>query len=72
MKSTNTSFLKKTLCAFIISLLITIPVFATWATTITEADVKLWKMWINLAIDGYAEQMTLNRPGEKLWWNVWY
>ena len=66
MKAPNKSFLKMTLYAFIVSMLIAIPVFANWAASVTQEDFKLWKMWIKLAIDGYAEPM--DRPGERPWW----
>jgi hypothetical protein len=71
MKSTNASFLKKTIYVFIISMLITIPVFANWASTITQEDAKLWKMWIKLAIDGYADPVPRYGSVEKPCWRFW-
>lgn len=62
MKSSNTSFLRMVLYAFILSIFIVLPVLATWASSITADDVKLWKMWINLAISGYEEPMPMPRP----------
>ena len=71
VKSTKRSYFKVTLHVFIISTIIAIPVFANWASSINQNDVKLWKMWIKLAIDGYADPMPRNGPGEKSWWKFW-
>lgn len=71
MKSTIPSFVKRALCILIISMLIVIPVFANWATRLTQEEVNLWRMWINLALNGYAEPMPMNQLGEKPWWNFW-
>lgn len=60
-----------TLHCLIIAVLITIPVFATWTPTLDNEDVKLWKMWIKLAWNGYAEPMKVNQSREKPWWNFW-
>lgn len=71
VKSTKRSFFKVTLHVFVISMIITIPVFANWASSITQNDAKLWKMWIKLAIDGYADPMPRNGTCEKSWWKFW-
>lgn len=31
----------------------------SWASTLTQEDIHLCKMWIKLAINGYAEPTTL-------------
>lgn len=59
MKSTIRSFLITTLSASIILIVIAIPVFANWASTVTQDDSKVSKMWINLAGNGYAELMKI-------------
>jgi len=69
MKTAHGSCLRITLYSTITATLIAIPVLATWAPTITQEEVNVWKMWINLAINGYAEPMRL--PGEKPWWKWW-
>jgi len=71
MNSTNPSFVKRTLFILIAVILIGIPVFATWASSLTQEDADLWKMWIKLAIDGYGEPMPMNPLGEKPWWKFW-
>lgn len=71
MKSTIASFLKTTLYVCTISILITIPISITWAASLTEEEVNVWKMWIKLAWDGYAEPMPRNPTGEKQWWKYW-
>jgi cell division protein FtsW (lipid II flippase) len=71
VKTTAASFFKKTLCILVIFLLILIPVVAVYGSRLTPAEVNEWKMWINLAISGYAEPMQMNPPGEKPWWKFW-
>ncbi|MFO0815216.1 MAG: hypothetical protein U0796_18535 [Gemmatales bacterium] len=71
MKTTASSFFKKILCILVISLLVLIPVVAVYASRLTPHEVNEWKMWMNLAINGYAEPMQMNPPGEKHWWKFW-
>jgi len=71
MKPLNGSYLRMTLFTLISAMLITIPVFAAWTSTLTEEDAKLWKMWFTLAKNGYKEPMTNAVPGEKTWWKFW-
>lgn len=71
MKTTNRSSLRPFLYTVAISMLIAIPVLATWASTFTQEEVKVWKMWINLAISGYAEPMPMKPTDDKPVWKVW-
>lgn len=71
MKTANRTCLRPFLYAVIISVIIALPVLATWASTITDEEVKVWRMWINLAISGYAEPMPMESPGKKPLWKIW-
>lgn len=50
---------------FIIGLLlILIALTGKWATNLTPADVEEYKMWINLAKNGYAPPMNMTSPDD--------
>ena len=71
MESFKGSFLKRILWVLIIAMAMTFPFVSIWASTLNQKDINLWKMWINLAINGYAEPMPRS-PGEvRPWWQYW-
>ncbi len=70
MQSTKLSFLKITLYTSIISLIILVPIAAHWASRLTRHDIDTLRMWIKLAIDGYAEPLRVKQPEEKSWWHI--
>jgi len=71
VKSSVVSYFKMTLYSGVISLLIVIPVVTVWASSLTPLQVNEWKMWINLAINGYAEPMPRYQRVEQTWWKLW-
>lgn len=73
MKSTPWSFLKVTLYVFIISMLIVLPVMASWSSRLTQDDIDTFKMWIRLAWNGYADPLKVEQPDKnKLEWFNWW
>lgn len=71
MQTTRCSFLKITLYTCIISIIILVPIAANWASHLTRHDINTLKMWIKLAIDGYAEPLRVEQPDEKSWWQMY-
>ena len=71
MNTKAATYFKMTLYSLAISLLIVIPVATVWAASLTPVQVNEWKMWINLAINGYAEPMPKYQRVEQTWWKLW-
>ncbi|MBL8823662.1 MAG: hypothetical protein JNJ77_13820 [Planctomycetia bacterium] len=67
MKTSKGSFLKTALCCFLLVLLIAIPVSVTWAATLTKEELSTWRMWIRLAINGYAEPLKVEKRTTESW-----
>lgn len=70
MQTTQCSLLKLTLYTCIISAIIFVPIAANVASRLTKHDIDTLKMWIRLAIDGYAEPLRVKQPDEKSWWHI--
>jgi hypothetical protein len=69
------SFIKRTLFVFLILTLIAIPIAWNYASNLTEKEAAEWKMWINLAKNGWAEPMREADPEtgkEKVAWYEWH
>lgn len=69
MKTSKGSFLKSALCCFILVTLIAVPVSVTWAATLTKEELSNLKMWIRLAISGYAEPLKVESRTADSWMN---
>lgn len=64
------TWFKKIALVFAIIALIAIPLAFHWTSKLTEAEVAEWKMWINLAKNGYAEPMEMEKA-TPAWWKFW-
>jgi hypothetical protein len=66
MISTNFAVLRNTFLVLLSSVLLIGVLVISLTATVTEEKAKLWKMWINLAIDGYADPLPLDSPATEI------